>query len=72
MICESQIAVHDFSKPIEMILSEATPSRIASRIRSKIRILASIARPIERIIPAIEARERVSQKDLIIAIRRNA
>ena len=60
VICESQIAVQDLSKPIVIECSRFFPSRSASRIRSKIRIFASIARPIERITPAIEARVRTT------------
>lgn len=71
VICESQIAVHDFSKPILITFSVVSHALYASRIRSKIRIFASIARPIESIAPAIEARVRTAPEAFTRATRKS-
>ncbi len=69
VMCESQIAVHDFVNPVVIALSIWCPARRDSFMRSKIRILASIASPIESMTQAIEARVRVTFVNLTRAIR---
>jgi len=63
---ESQIADQDFLNQILAALAIFSHLLSSSLILSNIKILASIAIPIERIKPAIEARVRVIQRTLII------
>lgn len=63
------MALHDFSNPIIVASIRLCFSRTASFIRSKINIFASIARPIESIIPAIDASVSTIPNDLTIAVK---
>jgi len=67
VICPSHIALNDCSNPSFKALSIFAPSLISSFILSKISIFASIAIPIERIRPAIEARVRIIPKNFTTA-----
>jgi hypothetical protein len=63
---ESQIADHDFLNQITVASFKSFHHFNSSLILSKIRILASIAIPIERINQAIEARVKTTHKLFII------
>lgn len=67
VMCESQIADQDFPNPTIIAFSTSTPLRSSSFVRSNIRIFASMASQIERMIPAIEARVRTIPNDFTIA-----
>lgn len=70
--CESHIALHDFSNPRMVASMRLCFSRRASFILSNIRIFASIASPMDRIMPAIDARVRTMPKDFTIAVNMRA
>ena len=65
---ESQIADHDLSKPMLKDFITSVLFLSSSFDLSKIKMLASIARPIERINHAIEDKVRTIQLNLTIAI----
>lgn len=60
VILLSMIADSAFSKPISMARPAARPSRSSSRMRSKIRALASTAMPMVSTIPAIPGKVSVA------------
>ena len=64
----SKIADRAFSNPALMDFSTEFPAPISSLIRVKIITLASTAIPIDRIIPAIPGRVRVTSKACISTI----
>jgi len=64
------MADHDRSKPIWIAFARDSFLRSSSFVRSKIRMFASIARPIERMRPAIEERVRTIQKSFTILMVR--
>lgn len=67
VICVSQIAENDPENQIRSASSSFSPFRSSSFIRSKIKIFASIAIPIESTSPAIEASVRTTQNCFKIA-----
>jgi hypothetical protein len=71
VICESQIAVHDLSKPILIAFSVTSHDLNDSLILSKIRIFASIASPIESIAPAMDASVSTAPDNLTSAIKKS-
>lgn len=62
---ESHIAVHDFLNHILAALLIFSQAVSSSLILSKIKILASIAIPIDKIKPATEARVRVTHRNFM-------
>ena len=52
-----------FLKPISIALDVSLPARCSSRIRSKIKMFASTAVPMVKMIPAIPARVSTAPKD---------
>lgn len=69
---ESHIAVHECLNPIEIAFVRGSLSFSASCVLSKMSIFASIAKPIERITPAMEASVKTTPKNFTNAIRNNA